>query len=104
MKYVFFAFYDGHEYSRIEPLTVNHHLANGVDVYAVTINIPEVKARQQIELLEDVYLDLLSYVSMLEIFGKTMRLTVTYYAEGDFTGRFNKEYDIDESQITRIKL
>lgn len=53
---------------------------------------------------EGVYIDLLAYVSCLELSDNLMRLTMTYYAEGPITGRFTKEYDIDESQITRIKL
>ena len=104
MKHVFFALYDGREYTIIEPGLINYYLGNNVDVYAAVINLPELEARRRIKLSEDVYFDLLSCVTALENFGKLIRLTVVYYAEGDFTGRFTKEYDIDESQITRIKL
>lgn len=104
MKHVFFALYDGREYTRIEPLDINYYLAKNVDVYAVVINLRDVKGNQRIELVEGVYIDLLAYVSCLEFLDNLMRLTVAYYAEGHITGRFTKEYDIDESQITRIKL
>lgn len=104
MKHVYFAIYDGHEYSRIEPAVINYHLANGVDVYAVVINLREVKVKQQIELSEDVYLNISAHVSCLEISGNSIRLTVAFCSEGGFIGRITKEYDIDESQITRIKL
>lgn len=104
MKHVFFAFYNGREYKVIEPALINYHLAIGVDIYMVTVELREVKVKQRIKLVEGHCIDLSAYVSSLKNFGESMRLTVTYYAEGDLTGRFTKEYDIDESHITRIKL
>lgn len=104
MKHVVFALYDGREYTRIEPSDINFYLAKNVDVYVVVINLREVKANQRIELAGGVYLDLLAYVSSLEFLDNSVRLTMTYYAEGHITGRYTKGYDIDESQITRIKL
>lgn len=104
MKHVFFAFYDGREYTRIDPAVINYYLSNGADVYAVIVNLREVKAKQQIEIAEGVYFDLVGHVIGLEIFDKSIRATVSYYAEGDFNGQFTKEYNVDESQITRIKL
>lgn len=50
MKHVFFALYDGREYTRIEPLDINYYLSKNVDVYAVVINLREVKTNQRIEL------------------------------------------------------
>ena len=104
MKHVFFALYDGDNYTRIETSDVNYYLARTVDVYAVVINLRDAKGSQRIELAEGVYIDLSAYVSCLELSDNLMRLTVTYYVEGCITGRFTKEYDIDESQITRVKL
>ena len=104
MKHVFFALYDGDNYTRIETLDLNYYLARTVNVYAVVINLRDAKGSQRIELVEGVYIDLSAYVSCFELSDNLMRLTVTYYVEGCITGRFTKEYDIDESQITRIKL
>lgn len=104
MKHVFFALYDGREYTRIYPLDINYYLAKNVDVYAVVINLRDVKGNQRIELAGGVYLDLLADVSSIEFLDNSVRLTMTYYVEGYITGRYTKGYDIDESQITRIKL